>query len=232
MEQSARLAIIDNSIDRGLYRPVEHWSSFHPAGLPVRGFQAPEGELPGDPAGFSHYIVTGSAASILERGDWAEAEADFLRRAFRAGAAILGSCYGHQLLAYALFGPERVGRCPSPEVGWLPVEILADSDFLGPAGTAYAFCHHADEGRSLPPGCTLLARSAGCGVQAFGVDGRNVWGLQIHPEIDVPTGRTFLRELAAREPGNREANLAALAQAPRDSGLISRIVNCFIAFSS
>lgn len=227
-----RLAVIDNAIDPGFYRPVEHWAEFLPSSLPIRAFRAPDGDLPEDPAAFSHLILTGSEASILERGPWAEAEAELVRRAFRAGVSILGSCYGHQLLAYALFGPDRIGRCPSREVGWRPIEILASGDLLGPAGTAYVFQHHRDEVRDLPPSCEVLARSADCGVQAFVVRGRRVWGLQMHPEIDIPTGRAFLEGLAARGADSRDLDLDALAQPPRDSGLISRIVSHFIAFSS
>lgn len=227
-----RLAIIDNSIDPALYRPVEHWSAFLPPSLPVRAFRAPDGVLPDDPAAFSHVILTGSEASILERRPWAEAEAEFVRRAFQAGASILGSCYGHQLLAYALFGPDRIGRCPNREVGWRPVEILVPSGLLGPVGTAYVFQHHRDEVRDLPLSCQVLARSRDCEVQAFGVRDRRIWGLQMHPEIDIPTARAFLEDLAARGADSREMDLEALSQPPRDSGMISRIVNYFIAFSS
>jgi len=226
------LAIIDNALDLGLYRPVEHWSAFLPLAVPARSFRAPDGCLPEDPAAFSHYILTGSEASILERQPWVEREAGFVLRAFDAGASILGSCYGHQLLAYALYGPGCIGRCPRQEVGWPPIEILAPSGLLGPAGPAYAFSHHRDEVRDLPPDCEVLARTQACGVQAFGVRGRNVWGLQMHPEIDIPRARAFLEDLAARGSASRELDLAALSQAPRESGMISRIVNYFIAFSA
>jgi GMP synthase (glutamine-hydrolysing) len=227
-----RLAIIDNSLDPDLYRPVEHWTGFLPAGVLGGAFRAPDGRLPSEAADFSHYILTGSEASITERAPWVEAEAAFVRQAFSTGASILGSCYGHQLLAYALFGPGCVGRCPRQEVGWLPIEILVPNDLLGPAGTAYAFSHHSDEVRGLPEDCLVLARSEGCGVQAFGVAGRNVWGIQMHPEIDIPTGRAFLAGLAARGARSRELDRAALSQPARDTGLISRIVSRFIAFSS
>ncbi|MDD8026861.1 MAG: type 1 glutamine amidotransferase [Acidobacteriota bacterium] len=225
-----RLAIIDNSIDSGVYKPVEHWAGFLP--ISGRAFRAPDGRLPDGPSEYSHYILTGSEASILDRPPWVEAEAGFVREAFAAGASILGSCYGHQLLAYALFGSGCVGRGPRPEVGWLPIEILASNGLLGPAGTAYAFSHHRDEVLDLPSACSILARSEGCEVQAFGVPGRNVWGIQMHPEIDIPTGRAFLADLAARGAESRELDLAALDRPARDSGLISKIVNHFIAFSS
>lgn len=225
-----RVAILDNAVEPEVYKPVEHWSRWLP--VPWRAFRALDGALPDGASDFSHYILTGSEASILEREPWAEAEADLVRRAFAGGASILGSCYGHQLLAYALFGPERIARCPAPEVGWMPVEIRAASPLLGPAGRAFVFQHHFDEVRDLPAGCTALASSEVCSIQAFGVDGRNVWGLQMHPEIDPPSARAFLRDLAAQGTKSRDLDLAALRTPARDSGLISRIVSHFIHFSS
>jgi GMP synthase (glutamine-hydrolysing) len=226
----AQVAIIDNAVEPEAYKPVEHWARY--LGIPWRAFRAPEGRLPADVAEFSHIILTGSEASILEREPWAETEAEFVRLAFVGGASILGSCYGHQLLAYALYGPACVGRCPAPEVGWLPVEILAASPLLGPAGQAFVFQHHFDEVRKLPAGCSVLAASGVCAVQAFGVEGRNVWGLQMHPEIDPSSAREFMRDQAARGAKSRDLDLAALRSPDRDTGLISRIVSQFIHFSS
>jgi GMP synthase-like glutamine amidotransferase len=225
-----RIAIIDNAIEPDIYKPVEHWSRYLNA--PWQAFRAPEGRLPERAADFSHLILTGSEASILDREPWAEAEAELVRQAFAGGASILGSCYGHQLLAYALYGPSRVGRCSAPEVGWLAVDVLAASPLLGPAGRAFVFQHHFDEVRNLPGECTVLAASEVCRVQAFGVAGRNVWGLQMHPEIDPSSARGFMRDLADRGAKSRDLDLAALRSSDRDSGLISKIVSHFIHFPS
>mgnify|MGYP001561920195 CR=1 FL=1 len=51
-----RVAIVDNSIDPAIYRPVEHWGRYLEA--PWEAFLAREGRLP-DPARFSHIILTG-----------------------------------------------------------------------------------------------------------------------------------------------------------------------------
>ncbi|MCX6560085.1 MAG: type 1 glutamine amidotransferase [Candidatus Aminicenantes bacterium] len=230
MRSDVRVAIIDNAIEPEAYKPVEHWSRW--LAVPWQAFRAPEGCLPARPSDFSHYILTGSEASILDREAWVESEVGFVRETFAAGASILGSCYGHQLLAFALFGPAHIGRCPSPEVGWLPIRTLVASRLLGPVGVVFAFSHHFDEVRSLPAGCTVLARSEACSVQGFGIDGRNVWGLQMHPEIDVPSARAFMRDLAARGAKSGDLDLAALETEDRDTGLITRIVSQFIHFSS
>lgn len=228
MTDSKRIAvaIVDNSVIPEIYRPVEHWSR-HLDG-PWQAYTAREGSLP-DPAAFSHIILTGSEASILEREPWADAEAAMVREAVAAGAAVLGSCWGHQLIAFALAGEGHVRRAARPEIGWIPIRMEMSSALLGPAGTtAFTFSSHYDEVFDLPAGFEVLASSEDCAVQAFRVGDKPVWGLQCHPEIDVPTGQRFIRDLIGCGFKGREALLEARAQTPRDSGLIRGIVRAFL----
>jgi GMP synthase-like glutamine amidotransferase len=221
-----RLAIIDNAIHPELYQPVEHWSRWLP--VPFESFVAREGSFP-DPSRFSHLILTGSEASILEPEPWVAEEADLVRRAVAAGLAVLGSCWGHQLIALALAGPEYVGRCARPEIGWIPIRILDPGGPLGQAGEQpYTFSFHFDEVRNLPGSFEVLAASDLCPVQAMRRRGRQVWGIQCHPEVDIPTGRKFLADMLEAGFKGRDFILEALASTPRDSGMISRIVAAFL----
>jgi len=154
-----RVAIIDNSIDPSVYTPVAHWAGFLEA--PWQAFRAPEGKLPGL-ASFSHFILTGSEASILDLQPWVADEIDFVNGAFEAGKAILGSCYGHQLLARALAGPACVGRCREPEIGWIPVDIKPTAPFS--RSGRHRLC--------LLPAFRRGPRSAGRPVRRLGLDGR------------------------------------------------------------
>jgi len=225
-ERDITVAIVDNSIDPSIYRPVEHWN--RTLDVPWTAFTAREGRLP-DPAGFSHIILTGSESSIVEREPWAEAEADMVRQAIAGGAAVLGSCWGHQLLAYALAGEARVRRADRPEIGWIVLRIEKDSEILGPAGTRpFTFSIHYDEVVDLPAGFEVLASTEACSVEAFRLVGKPVWGLQCHPEIDIPTGLKNLRDLVDRSVKGQEILLEALEQTPKDSGLIRRIVPAFL----
>jgi len=225
-----RVAIVDNSIEPEIYDPVGHWRRW--LDVPWRAFTARRGEFP-EPNEFSHFILTGSEASILKRDPWVDVEADLVREAAAAGAAVLGSCWGHQLIAFALAGPGCVGRCPRPEIGWIAIRADRGSDLLGPPGTVhYAFSVHFDEVRDLPASFEVLASTEACRVQAFRAGDRPVWGLQSHPEIDVPEAVKTLRDFAARGSKGREACLEALRQAPRDSGLIRRVVRSFLAAGS
>ena len=227
-ERPPRVAVIDNSIDPAVYKPVDHWRTW----LDIQAaFVARDGNLPDFRQGFTHLILTGSEASINEREPWVEREAELVREATGRGLAILGSCWGHQLIAYALAGPAHVRTCRRPEMGWLPIRIFGRDDLLGEAGEAYSFTLHFDEVTGLDGRFEVLADTEACAVQAFRVKGRPVWGIQPHPEIDPPSGRELLRGLRDRGSKGREELEAALRLEARDSGLILRIVRTFLSAS-
>jgi GMP synthase-like glutamine amidotransferase len=226
-----RVAVIDNSIFPDLYRPVEHWARALPAeweAFPARDHRFP------DLGRFTHLLLTGSEASILEPDAWVAEEAEIVRDAVRRGLAVLGSCWGHQLLAFALAGPDSVGRCPRPEIGWIRLHIERGSDLLGEAGEApWTFSLHFDEVLGLGDApFEILASTDLCRIQAMRLKDKPVWGLQCHPEIDVATARKFLRDLADRGFKGKASLLEAFDSPARDSGLIRRISGAFLGLSA
>lgn len=223
------MAIVDNSIAPLVYKAVEHWATF--LHVPFTSFRAAEGELPDLGKDFTHLILTGSEASIVEREEWVEAEVELVRKALNIGLPTLGSCYGHQLLALSLCGPAHVRRCPRPEIGWFPISILRRSGLLGEAGETYAFSSHFDEVIDLDERFEVLASTAACPIQAFALKGSPVWGIQFHPEINIKAAREYLRNLV--ELGLRTSRLfaAGLRTKPRDSGVIRTVVRHFLGAS-
>jgi GMP synthase-like glutamine amidotransferase len=227
--KETRLAIIDNSIHPEIYKPVEHWSAYL-GRSEWTAFYGPKNQLP-SLKGFTHVILTGSEASILDREPWVEREIEFVMDAGHEGLSLLGSCYGHQLLALALAGPTHVGRCREPEIGWIPIDIKTDSSLLGLARSAFTFSAHFDEVRDLGDPFVILASTDVCPIQAFGIRGRNVWGLQIHPEIDITAAGGLLEDFRGVFPKYRPFYEGALASEPSDSGLIFKIINTFLGIS-
>jgi GMP synthase-like glutamine amidotransferase len=118
------------------------------------------------------------------RHTWVGSETKLVRDAADAGVALLGVCFGGQLLAQAFGG--SVERSTVPEIGWFDVD--SDHPDLVPGGPWFQW--HFDRW-TLPPGATEIARTANSS-QAF-VLGRAL-ALQFHPEIDTALLELWLAE--------------------------------------
>jgi GMP synthase-like glutamine amidotransferase len=130
-----------------------------------------------DPTGYDVIVPLGARWPVYDdalRGTWVGAETQLVREAAEAGVALLGVCFGGQLLAEAFGG--SVERSTIPEIGWYDVD--SDNPNLVPDGPWFQW--HFDRW-TLPPGATEIARTANAS-QAF-VLGRAL-ALQFHPEID------------------------------------------------
>lgn len=175
-------------------------------------------------AGFSHLILTGSEASIVEPDAWVAEQQAYVRAAAAAGLRILGSCHGHQLVAGAFGG--RVGRAAVPELGWIEVEVLGDPlMFAGALRPVWTFAAHFDEVTALPPGFVATARSPHCAIHGFAHEKLPIWGIQPHPEIDVASGERLLADFTHLDP---RVLGAAISRPPRDSGWIRQLVANFL----
>ena len=129
-----------------------------------------------DATSYDVLVVTGSPWSVTDTdsiGSWIGREIEMVRTAHDAGVAVLGLCFGGQVLSTALGGEVR--RVDTPEFGWHEVDTdLPDAIAPGPW-----FEWHYD-GFTVPDGATEIARTA-VSPQAFRI-GRSV-GTQFHPEI-------------------------------------------------
>ena len=111
--------------------------------------------------------------------------------------------------------------------------MAEDDDLLGPKSEfLYTFSIHFDEVRDIGESFDVLASSEACPIQAMRLRGRPVWGLQCHPEVDVPTALKFLRDLADSGFKGHDELLRALMTPPEDSGLIHRIIPRFLRSAS
>jgi len=227
MTQPMKIAIIDNSIKPEIYRPVEHWTSFFEAEF--ESFRAPQNRYPDLDHGFTHLIVTGSEASIIYRDAWVDKEIDVVKSALDRGIPILGSCWGHQLLALVLSGPESVRRAPVPEIGWLPIRITEGREFFGIKESFHAFALHFDEVVDLGSDFRILASTDACSIHAFQYQDRPVWGVQSHPEIDISNGKALLEDFLLVKPEAEPLIRNALDAEKCDSGSVRDILRRFIS---
>jgi len=135
-----------------------------------------------------------------ERHGWLRDEHRLLQQLLADEVPLMGVCLGGQLLAKALHA--RVGRMPSPEIGWFEIELTpeaaADPVFGGLPGRFPSFQWHLYS-FELPEGAAPLAGNERC-LQAFRAGG-SAWAIQFHPEVTWETLESWLRSSKPQEDG-------------------------------
>lgn len=132
-----------------------------------------------DPRSLALGIVLGTANSVVynRASRWLETELEWIRRADRAGTAVLALGSGAHALAAALGGGVEPAR--RPRRGWIRVETTAPDVIARGPWLAW------NEGViQLPTGAELLAYDR-VGPQAFSMRGH--LGVQFHPEVKPET---------------------------------------------
>jgi GMP synthase (glutamine-hydrolysing) len=122
-----------------------------------------------DQAGF--LVTLGSPKAVYDGDDWIRWQVAYLGQAVAQGRAVLGICFGAQLLAAAIGG--SVEATGTLHAGWGEMCDAAAPVWRGPW-----LRWHGDHVR-LPPEAEVLARADDT-IQAFAC--RHAVGLQFHPE--------------------------------------------------
>jgi GMP synthase-like glutamine amidotransferase len=222
-----RILFLDNSIENDLYRPLSYWE---PVLLfEFDSYRASAGELPDDLDAYSHIFISGSTASVLDNADWIKAEQELIRTAVDHGKVTVGSCFGHQIIARALFGDGAVRKRPALDLGWPEIEILADDALLGAAGSKiHGYVFHYDEVCQIDEKkATVIARSKACEILAFKLKDRPVWGIQPHFEMGIVEGLKFIEWVKGDGIPDRQSFFNSVENYPRDSGWIIPLMKAY-----
>jgi GMP synthase (glutamine-hydrolysing) len=142
----------------------------------------------------SGIVISGSLSNVTLHEPWMEEEAAWVREAVNAEVPLLGICFGHQMLAWAL-GGEVADNPHGPEMGTVAIHLTkrAQEDFLFmgmPSPLAVPSAHGQSVVR-LPQNAVLLAGNEHDGSHAFRI-GECAWGLQFHPEYDAAVTRMLI----------------------------------------
>jgi GMP synthase (glutamine-hydrolysing) len=140
-------------------------------------------------------VVTGSHSMVTEHLAWSENAAVWLKDTAATDVPLLGICYGHQLLAYALGG--RVDNNPNGlHMGTVAFHLTEDGEkdtLLGAFETPLEVqvCH-TQSVIHLPEQARLLGWSEQHPNQAFAI-GDHAWGVQFHPEFNARAVRKYVQ---------------------------------------
>jgi GMP synthase-like glutamine amidotransferase len=152
-------------------------------------------EMPVDFDDVDGVVALPARANTSDGHAWIEKQRVFLREAHERALPVVGVCFGAQVLAEALGG--SVSPMEVPEVGFTDVELTppahTDTILAGVAWKTPQFQTHRCEISEPPPGCTVLAKSERCAVQAFRA-GMRTYGFQYHFECDRSMVDTYMRD--------------------------------------
>jgi GMP synthase-like glutamine amidotransferase len=222
-----RILFLDNSIHNDAYDPLTYWTPL--LLFPYDVFRVSAGELPPELDSYSHILITGSAASVLDDDAWMKAEADLIQKAVDKGKVILGSCFGHQIIARSLFGMAAVRKRMTPEIGWPNIEIISSDSLFGKSDrTINSFVFHYDEVCALPEEkAKIIARSDECDILVFKLKGKPVWGVQPHFEMGIVDGLRYIEKVKGNQVPDRQLFFSSDQHMPKDSGWIIPLMKAF-----
>ncbi|OUS12533.1 hypothetical protein A9Q89_06175 [Gammaproteobacteria bacterium 53_120_T64] len=176
--------------------------------LSYRHYQVQRGEWPQHPSECDAYLITGSKAGVYDPLPWISPLQDWIVDFHQRGAALIGICFGHQIIAHSLGG--RAGKSIK---GWGLGVLSCEQHFLVDHSELRLIHSHQDQVLALPPGAARLAGNTFCPNAAMAIDD-NVLTFQGHPEFSA----TYLQRLLAQRKGRiasevMEPALASLALA-------------------
>lgn len=137
------------------------------------------------------FIVTGSPASAYDPHPWVGALVEFLRAA-KGRTALVGVCFGHQIMAQA-FG----GRVEKSDKGWgiglHRYEVAARAPWMDGRAAFLAAASHQDQVVERPPAAEVLAGSDFTRFGMLAYADQPAISLQLHPEFEPAFAKALIK---------------------------------------
>jgi GMP synthase-like glutamine amidotransferase len=191
-------------------------------------FAADEGELPASPEACEAWLVTGSACGAYDDLPWIAALMSFLRAA-KGRAALVGVCFGHQVMAEAFGG--RVIKSPKGwGIGEQAYRVLRREPWMDEAAEIRLPGSHQDQVVEAPPGADVVAGSDFTPIGALAWRDQPAISLQLHPEFEPAYAIALIENRRGSRFGDEVADRAiASYQAPDDRARVAGWIRNFLA---
>jgi GMP synthase-like glutamine amidotransferase len=202
----------------------------------IQVFSPIRGHFPEHVGQCDAWLVTGSKFGAYEDFDWIHKLRAFLADAYEQDCAIVGICFGHQILAEALGGkviksPKGWG-CGAHRYEWQdkPDWVSKAEQAAGKKGRSSFViqAYHQDQVIDLPKDAKIIARSEFCDYAALAYQDKAI-SFQGHPEFAADYTRDLfaLRQGAGLPDDIAEAAIATTNQA-LDRALLAQAIVEFL----
>ena len=184
------------------------------------------GALPQRPEDFDGYLITGSASGVYDPEPWIAQTRKFLQET-KGKAALVGVCFGHQLMAEA-FGGQVIKSPKGWAIGLHQYEVMNHRPWMDGAQTIAAPASHQDQVVVPPPNSTVLAGSDFTPFGMLAYDDQPAVSIQLHPEFDPAYAKALIKARRGIRYSEEMADqgLASL-ELPNDRNRLSRWIGDF-----
>jgi GMP synthase-like glutamine amidotransferase len=172
-----------------------------------RTYAVDEGELPSSPEACDAYLVTGSSCGVYDPLPWI-GEAQAFLRAAKGRAALVGVCFGHQLMAQA-FGGKVVKSPKGWGVGEQVYEVMQAEPWMDGAPLRIRLpASHQDQVVEPPQGAEVFAASEFTPYAGLAWRDQPAISMQPHPEFDPAYAVSLIEHRRGDRYTDEQANAA------------------------
>jgi GMP synthase-like glutamine amidotransferase len=191
-------------------------------------FAVDAGELPPSPEACEAYLITGSSAGVYDPLPWiADLKAFLLAASGRA--ALVGVCFGHQVMAEA-FGGKVIKSPKGWGIGEQTYRLLRREPWMDPVQEIRLPGSHQDQVVEAPPGAEVVAASDFSPFGALAYRDQPAISLQLHPEFEPAYAVALIEARRGKVLSDEQADRAiASYQAPDDRARVGGWIRNFLA---
>lgn len=192
-----------------------------------RTYDVEAGELPPQPSACAAYIVTGSACGVYDPLPWIARLKHFLNEA-KGKAALVGICFGHQVMAEA-FGGKVVKSPKGWGMGAMSYEVVRPQPWLDNRRKITLPASHQDQVVLPPPGAAVVASSDFAPYGLLAYRDQPAMSLQLHPEFTEDYAIALTEGKRGTGPSDVEIDAAiASLHEPMDHEFAAECISSFL----